>query len=307
MLFEILWWLLDFKAITKTYSSKFKTLIGKKTEYGKRFAEDDPFGFGYEAQYEFMFFNKPFALLDFKNFLERNNVKNILEIGCSVGLFPRTFPSLFKDIEYTGIDISKRSIETCKKYLDHEFIHGDYLKIDLDRKFDLIFSFHVIDHVQDVNHFLTKTVDTCKKFAYISSYRGYFPQLKTHQIEYRADEGIYYNNIAIPEVKKIFSEIGLAKNNYIIRSQVERDKILYDSELARIWKYANDKVKNEILELTGLTASFFETIPLELDLNTNIVDQYPNLDKILARKIGFDINEIQSQKTTVIEIQKWFK
>ena len=147
---------MDFKAITKTYSSKFKTLIGKKTEYGKRFAEDDPFGFGYEAQYEFMFFNKPFALLDFKNFLERNNVKNILEIGCSVGLFPRTFPSLFKDIEYTGIDISKRSIDTCKKYLDYEFIHGDYLKIDLDRKFDLIFSFHVIDNVQDVNHFLTK-------------------------------------------------------------------------------------------------------------------------------------------------------
>jgi len=92
--------------------------------------------------------------------------------------------------------------------------------------------------------------------------------------------------------------------NYIIRSQIERDKILYDSELARIWKYANDKVKNEIIELTGLPTSFFETIPLELDLNTSIVDQYPNLNKILARKIGFDINDIQTQKTTVIEIQK---
>lgn len=295
---------MDFNAISKTYFHKLKSLIGMKAEYGKRFSEDDPFGFGYEAQYEFMFFNKPLGILDFKKFLESKNVKSVLEIGCSIGLFPRTFPTLFKDISYTGLDVSKRSIDICKKYSDFEFIHGDYLKMNLDKKYDLIFSFHAIDHVENVNHFLTKTIETCNKFVYITSYRGFFPTLKTHKTEYRADQGIYYNDLSVPEVEKVISESGIPKNSFVLHPKSERDKVLYDSELSRIWKYANNDIKKEILKITGLSSKFLDTIPIGLDMNTNIVDQYPGLDKMLAAKIGFDIDESQLQKALVIEIQK---
>lgn len=258
--------MMDFKSISKTYFHKMRSTLGIKTKYGQRFGEEDPFGYGYEAQYEFMFFNKPLALLDFKKFLEsRKGVKSVLEIGCSIGLFSRMFPSLFENLEYTGIDISERSIDICKKSAQGEFICDDFLKIDLPKKYDLVFSFHVIDHVSDVDLFVKKILDHSKKYVYISSYRGYFPDLEQHRVQYRNDQGIYYNDISVKQVEKILLQNNLKKDNFIIHPTIERDKILYDTELARVWKYSNHERKKEITEYSGFPESLLNELPLNLE------------------------------------------
>jgi len=57
---------------------------------------------------------------------------------------------LFTDIKYTGIDISKIAIEYCKNNFDFEFICGNFIKLNISQKYDLIYSHAVIDHVYDI-------------------------------------------------------------------------------------------------------------------------------------------------------------
>jgi predicted TPR repeat methyltransferase len=126
----------DFKAISKTYYSKFKSRLGKKTEYGKRFKEDF-FGIGFEFQYERMFYSKPLSILDFINFVNtKSQINSILEIGCSTGMFTKILPELFKNKKYVGIDISQKAIDICKQNSDFEFICADFLKINTNKKYD---------------------------------------------------------------------------------------------------------------------------------------------------------------------------
>ena len=51
---------------------------------------------------------------------------------------------LFENMEYTGIDISTTAINFCKENSDFIFICDDFIKMDLDKKFDLIYSHAVV-------------------------------------------------------------------------------------------------------------------------------------------------------------------
>ena len=66
---------MDFKAISKTCFHKIKSSTGIKTKFGKKFEEYNPFGYGQDAEYEFMFFNKPLAIMDFKKWIENIPLK----------------------------------------------------------------------------------------------------------------------------------------------------------------------------------------------------------------------------------------
>ncbi len=83
---------------------------------------------------------------------------------------------------YTGTDISKDAIEFCKKNSSFNFIQGDFIKMELPQKYDLIYSHAVVDHVYDIDAFIEKIVKNCLKYAYINSYRGYFPELLKHKM-----------------------------------------------------------------------------------------------------------------------------
>ena len=59
-------------------------------------------------------------------------------------------------MSYTGLDFSESGIDYCKQNSDFEFIAGDFIKMDLSGKYDLVFSHAVIDHVYDPDLFLEK-------------------------------------------------------------------------------------------------------------------------------------------------------
>jgi len=93
-----------------------------------------------------------------------------LEIGCGTGIYPINFRELFSDKSYSGINISESAIEHCKLHSNFDFYCGDYLQMNIEKKFDLVFSNAVIDHVYDIDLFLSKIIKSCKKHAYISAY-----------------------------------------------------------------------------------------------------------------------------------------
>lgn len=263
----------DIPAIYRTYSSKIKTRLGFKTYYAKKFIEGDP-QYGYEDQYTRMFYSKPLCLLDFQNFLaEKSEIKSILEVGCSTGMFLEEFSDFFSKKEYLGLDISQKSIELCRKKFNSNFVCADFLKYDFDKQYDLVYSFDVIDHVYDINGFMKKIVESTKKFAYINAYRGYHKELKTHKSTFRDTEGIFMNDISIFEIKDNLIKSGLSKNEFNLKEVKKRDEIIYDGDLVRSWIRSDLKNKIKLQEITGFSERFFQNIPSNLNLSTKIISQ----------------------------------
>ncbi len=157
---------------------------------------------------------------DFVKYLDsKKDIENVLEIGCGTGVYPIKNQNLFQNKKYTGIDISKENIDYCKQNSKLEFLCGDFIKMDLEKKYDLVFTHAVIDHVYDIEAFLSKIVVATKKYAYINAYRGYFPKLKKHQLNWNELDHCCYNNISISQLKTDLMNYGLKENEIIIRSQ----------------------------------------------------------------------------------------
>ena len=191
----------DFKAIFKTY-------VGLKAELGKKFKEGG-FEEDHDYYYSRMFYSKISALKNFELFLKNIKFNSVLEIGCSVGLLPLVFNEFFKDKKYTGLDLSSKSLDIAKKnFPNGKFICDDFIKSEI-AEYDLIISFDVIDHVYNPNKFLKKIISLSKKYSYIRSYRGFFPNLKQHKMDYRSNEGIYLNNLSVSELEETLKSVTL--------------------------------------------------------------------------------------------------
>ena len=162
---------------------------------------------------------------NFKKYLKsKSDIKKVLEIGCGTGIYPIKNKELFEKIDYTGTDISQSAIDYCKQNSDFNFICGDFLKMDLKEHYDLVFSHAVIDHVYDIDAFIEKTTSLSDNYVFINSYRGYFPNLHEHKMNWDAHDGCYYNDVSIKQIKRILQKIGLNTNQYIISSQKSSQK-----------------------------------------------------------------------------------
>ena len=196
---------MDIEAISKTVLRNLKTRIIGKSKYGNKQWEKADSNWYDEIH------NQNNEL--HKNFIEflitKKNVKTILEVGCGTGVYPIQHKELFTDKKYTGIDFSKPNIEFCKKHSNFEFIQGDFIKMNLENKYDLVYSHAVIDHVYDIDEFLQRIVKSCKKYAYVNAYRGFFPEINEHEMHWRDDDNCYYNNLSVKKTKELLLKLGL--------------------------------------------------------------------------------------------------
>lgn len=179
----------------------------KPLNYGKWWGKESDFDW-----YEFIFEDcKTMHQIFISWFSEKELLgeKNdsILEIGCGRAI---VYADLFRDKRYVGYDISKKEIEWCRKNRknpNHNYIHGDFIEKGINEKFDLVFSHAVIDHVYDINSFIHSMVRASKKWIYITSYRGWFPELKTHKYSWNENETCFFNDISPHEVKKLLQDL----------------------------------------------------------------------------------------------------
>ena len=88
-----------------------------------------------------------------KNILN-GNCQSVLEIGSGVGLLGCFLKQKAPTIAYTGIEIDKEAY-TKSKLLGLNTINADFKEIqNLDRKFDVIMLWEVIEHLQDLKLFV---------------------------------------------------------------------------------------------------------------------------------------------------------
>jgi len=189
----------------------------KKSPYGKGWQKIDQINSDW---YETLFNRTPLIHRNFLNFLkEKNDIKTVLEIGCGTDIYPIKFKDLFFDKKYVGIDISKPAIKFCTKQSKFDFICGDFIKLDIRDQYDLVFSHSVIDHVYDIDGFLSKIVRIARKYVYITAYRGYFSELKQHRSVWDNEKGCYFNDLSVNRIKHILIHNNLDEKKFNIKKQ----------------------------------------------------------------------------------------
>jgi len=134
--------------------------------------------------------------------------RSILEVGCGRAV---AYAEFFKDCRYFGFDLSAKEIEWCRVNRarpGHEFGHGDVIEASFAEKFDLVFSHAVVDHVYDINAFLAALVGASSGWIYVTSYRGWFPDLASHLYRWSEADTCFYNDISASETEALLGRCG---------------------------------------------------------------------------------------------------
>ena len=90
-------------------------------------------------------------------FLRPNKNDKILEIGCGPGTWTKLVSGSCKEL--TAVDVSKKMLKEAKMYCLNKnvsFIHGDFMKLNFNQKFDKIFAVRAIEYVENKDKLLEK-------------------------------------------------------------------------------------------------------------------------------------------------------
>jgi len=100
-------------------------------------------------------------------------VMSTLEVGCGHSEF---YGAVLSDYGYHGCDIAPPQVAACqRRYPDRRdnFFLADALRHDLRGPYDLVFSHAVIDHVGDIDLFLTRLAAASRRLLFVSCYNGW--------------------------------------------------------------------------------------------------------------------------------------
>ena len=118
----------------------------------------------------------PIRIKYIKNYIMQNfklNVSNrplkkidILDIGCGGGLLSEPMYRLGASV--VGIDASKKNIEVAKFHAKKNKLKINYICaspeiLKIQKKFDVILSMEIVEHVEDINFFIKKSSELLKK------------------------------------------------------------------------------------------------------------------------------------------------
>ena len=108
--------------------------------------------------------SKHFNLTDKNNYLLKNF--KILDIGCGGGLISEPMARLGANV--TGIDASEKNVKIAKAHAEKSDLNINYLNaspesLDTNLKFDVILNLEVVEHVEDLNLYLSSCSNLIKK------------------------------------------------------------------------------------------------------------------------------------------------
>jgi len=134
-----------------------------KKKYLKYFDND-------ENYCDFFLSDAIFGFSEIFDFLKNNNISSVLEVGSGPGILINEFKTFFPKISFEGIDPNingfhklKRVSEKLKKDYNIKILDSNVEKYRENKKFDLIFSVNVFEHVSDQSLYLSNTQEALKK------------------------------------------------------------------------------------------------------------------------------------------------
>jgi len=94
------------------------------------------------------------------------HINCVLDVGCASGRFAELLKAYNGDFSYTGIDISKESIERAKgNYKDYKFCCINALEYKTESKFDLVNATGVLQHEPSFERLIELMVNWSRRYV----------------------------------------------------------------------------------------------------------------------------------------------
>ena len=141
----------------------------------------------------------------------RLGLNSALEIG--VGLSPHYREGAFRDVPFIGIDLIPEVVARLQPLArpHHRFLAADVTRsVPEGCGSDLVFSHASIDNVPDPDAFLEGAARLAKRAIFVSTYRGYFPELRAHRIATDLQTGVAFNDLSPWPLAAKLKELGFA-------------------------------------------------------------------------------------------------
>jgi 2-polyprenyl-3-methyl-5-hydroxy-6-metoxy-1,4-benzoquinol methylase len=135
----------------------------------------------------------------FRNF----NKGSVLDVGCGNGEYLEYLQQ--KGFEVAGCDISSVAIKNTGNKIGKKNVKkGNFLKLNFNKKYDVISFWHVLEHVDQPEKYLEKAKETLKKDGFVV---GEVPNAESYVFKLFNE---YYSWIMVPEHLLYFSQQSLS-------------------------------------------------------------------------------------------------
>lgn len=118
------------------------------------------------------------------NEIEPSSIKTVADVGCGVGMKTAQMAKYFNNAEVNGYDFSEEGITAAKKFHKQKNAHfttEDITKSSNTKKYDLITSFDVLEHIDDWKDLVKKLIKSNNRYmmicAPVGRMRAYEPQI----------------------------------------------------------------------------------------------------------------------------------
>jgi Methyltransferase domain len=155
-------------------------------------------------------------------------IETVLELGCGLSV---GYADFFSEIAYTGSDLAPQLIDWCRLNREnarHRYLACDFVRDAFPIRYDLVFSHGTIDNNYDMDEFLRAAVRASRRWVYITAYRGFFPNLQAHRIDWRESDGCFYNDLSPVRAAAVLREAGCAEVA-VVPSFTGRKEIPYET------------------------------------------------------------------------------
>jgi UDPglucose 6-dehydrogenase len=182
-------------------------------------------------------------IINFANFKEYNG-KDVLEVGCGIGTAAQSF--IENGANYTGIDLSDRSIEIAKQRLNIFNLNGTLFQANIEelnnienKEFDLIYSFGVLHHTPNIEIAMRNIFKMLKVGGEFKLMLYAKNSLKNFEIQdgldqYEAQNGVpianVYTNDEIHSILKDFKNISIKQTHIFPYKIEEYKKYIYEKK-----------------------------------------------------------------------------
>ncbi len=100
------------------------------------------------------------------------DVTSVIDVGCGNGAVLEALQAIQQIEEVYGVDLSSAAIEVAQSRVKGTFHVMDFLTEGIDRKFDLVISSQVIEHIEDDNAFIERLRAITSKYCFVGTMQG---------------------------------------------------------------------------------------------------------------------------------------
>lgn len=112
--------------------------------------------------------------------VRRLQPQSIIDVGCGNGANLEAIQQALDITDLMGIDVSEQALGVARQRVRGDFRTLDLERETIDRKFDLVLTSQVIEHLHDDDRFLAKLREMCGKYVFVGTMQGRMRKSEVH-------------------------------------------------------------------------------------------------------------------------------